>query len=114
MRCKTNAVAVAAMITYCAVAQYQRLTLALCCSVVAVRLTFVGIENFEETIAVSGSALTVHLHSTHNTDIALAIIGTYKATGIVCRGLVHRTVMLLVPLLKYFGKKREKGSIAVC
>lgn len=47
--------------------------------------------------------LTIHMHTTHNQDIAFAIIGTYRAMGKVSRGLVHRSVMAFFPFLSNLG-----------
>jgi len=63
------------------------------------RLSFVGAEKLDP----EKGMLSVHVHSTHNQDIAYILQGTYQAFGKVSRGLVHRTVMGLAPWLQYIG-----------
>lgn len=62
------------------------------------RLSYVGNEKIPD-----GGALLIYIHSTHNVDIPFGIIGTYKATGKVVRGLVHRWVMMFFPVFAYLG-----------
>lgn len=63
------------------------------------RISYVG----NEKIPDDTGALLVYIHSTHNIDIPFGIIGTYKATGKVVRGLVHRWVMFFFPVFAYLG-----------
>ena len=71
---------------------------------------FYWVNQFFHRITVEGhefepgkNCLSIHMHTTHNQDIPYGILATYRRYGLVTRGLVHRTVMAMSPILGYIG-----------